>query len=233
MTGVSASRCMPERVHRKTHRSQSGAPYAISQTRGAVKGKMLDAKIYLDANELLDLSFALANRIVESGFVPTHIVGIWRGGAPIGIAVQELLEFRGIECDHIAIRTSSYMGIGKQARTVKVYALGYLIDTLNAEDALLIVDDVFDTGKSVEAFIRELTLRCRRNTPDVIKIATVFYKPSKNQTDLTPDFYVRSTEDWLIFPHELDGLTREEIEQNKPSAPEILRGVAGSSKDRS
>ncbi|MGB3471759.1 MAG: phosphoribosyltransferase family protein [Erythrobacter sp.] len=194
---------------------------------------MLDAKIYLDANELLDLSFALANRIVESGFVPTHIVGIWRGGAPIGIAVQELLEFRGIECDHIAIRTSSYMGIGKQARTVKVYALGYLIDTLNAEDALLIVDDVFDTGKSVEAFIRELTLRCRRNTPDVIKIATVFYKPSKNQTDLTPDFYVRSTEDWLIFPHELDGLTREEIEQNKPSAPEILRGVAGSSKDRS
>lgn len=180
-------------------------------------------KIYLDANELLDLSFALANQIVESGFVPTHIVGIWRGGAPIGIAVQELLEFRGIECDHIAIRTSSYMGIGKQARTVKVYALGYLIDTLNAEDSLLIVDDVFDTGKSVEAFIRELTLRCRRNTPEVIRIATVFYKPSKNQTDLVPDFYVRSTEDWLIFPHELDGLTREEIAQNKPSAREILK----------
>jgi len=214
----------------KTHHSQSGAAYAITRTRRVMKGKMLDAKIYLDANELLDLSFALANQIVESGFVPTHIVGIWRGGAPIGIAVQELLEYRGIECDHIAIRTSSYLGIGKQARTVKVYALGYLIDTLNAEDALLIVDDVFDTGKSVEAFIRELTLRCRRNTPDVIKIATVFYKPSKNQTDLTPDFYVRSTEEWLIFPHELHGLTREEIAQNKPSAQEILKGGMPSSR---
>jgi len=180
-------------------------------------------KIYLDANQLLELSFALANKIIESGFVPTHIVGIWRGGAPIGIAVQELLAFRGIECDHIAIRTSSYTGIGQPGRQVKVYALGYLIDTLNQEDALLIVDDVFDTGKSVEAFINELTKRCRRNTPSTIKIATVFYKPSKNQTALTPDFTMRETEDWLIFPHELDGLTEQEIAAHKPGADEILR----------
>ncbi|MEL6529445.1 MAG: phosphoribosyltransferase family protein [Pseudomonadota bacterium] len=186
-------------------------------------GKVEQRKIFLDANELLELSFALANKIVESGFVPTHIVGIWRGGAPIGIAVQELLEFRGIECDHIAIRTSSYLGIGQQSRMVKVYALGYLIDTLNEEDALLIVDDVFDTGKSVEAFINELTKRCRRNTPSTIKIATVFYKPSKNQTSLTPDYHMRTTEDWLIFPHEIDGLTVDEIAQNKPCANEILK----------
>ena len=105
----------------------------------------MDEKRYLDANELLTLSFALANQIIESGFVPTHIVGGWRGGAPIGIAVQELLEARGLTCDHIAIRTSSYTGIGQQARQVKVYALGYLIDTLNTNDALLIVDDVFST----------------------------------------------------------------------------------------
>lgn len=84
----------------------------------------MEEKRYLDANELLELSFALANQIIASGFVPSHIVGIWRGGAPIGIAVQELLEARGIDCDHIAIRTSSYTGIGQQARQVKVYALG-------------------------------------------------------------------------------------------------------------
>ncbi|MDJ0979409.1 MAG: phosphoribosyltransferase family protein [Erythrobacter sp.] len=183
-------------------------------------------KTYLDANELLELSFALANQIVDSGFVPTHIVGVWRGGAPIGIAVQELLEYRGISCDHIAIRTSSYTGIGQQARMVKVYALGYLIDTLNTEDRLLIVDDVFDTGKSVEAFINELKKRCRRNTPSTIRIATVFYKPSKNQTSLTPDYYIRSTEEWLVFPHEIDGLTEEEIRRHKPSADEILRRPA-------
>ena len=106
---------------------------------------------------------------------------------------------------------------------MKVYALGYLIDTLNAEDSLLIVDDVFDTGKSVEALIRELNLRCRRNTPETIRVATVFYKPSKNQTELTPDYYIHETEDWLIFPHELNGLSDEEIAANKPNAAEILR----------
>ena len=183
----------------------------------------MEEKLYLDANALLEMSFALANRIIESGFVPTHIVGVWRGGAPIGIAVQELLEARGIVCDHIAIRTSSYTGIGQQARQVKVYALGYLIDTLEAEDALLIVDDVFDTGKSVEALIRELKLRCRRNTPQTIRIATVFYKPSKNQTALTPDYFIHETEQWLVFPHELNGLTDAEIAANKPCAREILR----------
>ncbi|MEM1196432.1 MAG: phosphoribosyltransferase family protein [Pseudomonadota bacterium] len=183
----------------------------------------MDTKTYLDANQLLDLSFALANQIIESGFVPTHIVGIWRGGSPIGVAVQELLEFRGFPTDHIAIRTSSYTGIGQQAREVKVYGLGYLIDTLNADDRLLVVDDVFDTGKSVEAFVKELRARCRRNTPETIRIATVFYKPSKNQTDIIPDFYMRKTEDWLVFPHEIDGLTRAEIEQHKPSAQEILK----------
>ncbi|MEO1662979.1 MAG: phosphoribosyltransferase family protein, partial [Pseudomonadota bacterium] len=114
-------------------------------------------------------------------------------------------------------------GIGQQARQVKVYALGYLIDTLNSEDALLIVDDVFDTGKSVEAFMRELKMRCRRNTPETIKIATVFYKPSKNQTSLTPDYFMRETEEWLVFPHELNGLSDEEIAQNKPCADEILK----------
>ena len=183
----------------------------------------MEEKRYLDANELLELSFALANQIIASGFVPSHIVGIWRGGAPIGIAVQELLEARGIDCDHIAIRTSSYTGIGQQARQVKVYALGYLIDTLNSEDALLIVDDVFDTGKSVEAFIRELEIRCRRNTPETIKIATVFYKPSKNQTNLTPDYFMRETEEWLVFPHELNGLSDQELAHNKPCADEILK----------
>ncbi len=161
--------------------------------------------------------------VIDSGFRPTHIVGIWRGGAPIGIAVQELLEFRGIACDHSAIRTSSYTGIDCQEPMVKVYALGYLIDTLNAEDALLVVDDVFDSGRSIEAFLHELREKCRRNMPRTVKIATVFYKPSRNQTDLAPDFYVEETEDWLVFPHELQGLSDAEIRVHKPAASQILR----------
>lgn len=109
---------------------------------------MISAKTYISADDLLTDSFRLADLIHRSGLRPSHIVGIWRGGAPIGIAVQELLEYRGIHADHIAIRTSSYSGIDQQEPQVKVYALGYLIDTLNPDDTLLVVDDVFDSGRS-------------------------------------------------------------------------------------
>ncbi|MFN3517247.1 MAG: phosphoribosyltransferase [Novosphingobium sp.] len=181
-------------------------------------------KVYLTADRLLEDSFALANLVLESGFRPTHIVGVWRGGAPVGIAVQELLAFRGVETDHIAIRTASYTGIDQQAREVRVYALGYLIDVLNPEDRLLVIDDVFDTGRSIEALLAELKARCRHNTPDTIRIATAYYKPSRNQTALKPDFYVHQTEEWLVFPHEICGLTEDEIRAHKPGAKLILGG---------
>jgi hypoxanthine phosphoribosyltransferase len=180
-------------------------------------------KYYITADQLLEDSFQLANDVFDSGFRPTHIVGIWRGGAPIGIAVQELLEFRGVQSDHISIRTSSYSGIDQQEPVVRVFSLGYLVDTLNPDDALLVIDDVFDTGRSIRAFLHELSLRCRHNMPRTIKIATAYYKPSRNKTDLKPDFFVHQTEDWLVFPHEIKGLSNQEIRESKPGARLILR----------
>ena len=173
-------------------------------------------KIFISADSLLRDSVELGLRVVRSGFRPTFLVGIWRGGAPVGIAVQEILEYNGIECDHVSIRTSSYMGIDQQSRTVRVHAVDYLVSSLNAEDQLLLIDDVFDSGRSLEAVIAELRRRCRRNLPEQIRVATVYYKPSRNRSNLTPDFYVRATDQWLVFPHEVKGLTREEILVNKP-----------------
>ncbi|MGE3477814.1 MAG: phosphoribosyltransferase [Rhodospirillaceae bacterium] len=173
-------------------------------------------KIYISGNDLLRDSMALAMQVLRSGFRPTHIVGVWRGGAPVGIAVQEVLEYHGLDTDHIAIRTSSYYGIGQQAALVKVYALDYLVDTLRPENSVLIVDDVFDSGRSIEAILAELAKRCRNNLAKDIKVATAYFKPLRNKTQLKPDFYVHETDKWLIFPHEIKGLTREEILANKP-----------------
>jgi hypoxanthine phosphoribosyltransferase len=75
---------------------------------------------------------------------------------------------------------------------------------------------VFDSGRSLEAVMAELRRRCRRNLAEQIRIATVYYKPERNRSSLTPDYYVRATDSWLVFPHELHGLTREEILRNKP-----------------
>ncbi len=178
-------------------------------------------KDYINAQELLRDSFLLAEKIVLSGFRPDYIVGVWRGGTPVGIAVQEALDFCGIPSDHIAIRTSSYHGIEQQDDVVRVHGLHYLIENMNAEDNLLILDDVFDSGRSIDAIINELSRQCRRNMPVDVRTGTIYYKPLKNKTKRVPDYYIHETETWLVFPHELDGLSEEEVRTNK-DLPETL-----------
>ena len=63
-------------------------------------------KTVLSAQDLLEDSIELGIRIIESGFDPTMIIAIWRGGTPVGMALQETLAYCGVESDHIAIRTS-------------------------------------------------------------------------------------------------------------------------------
>lgn len=182
----------------------------------------MDEKRYLTAQELLIDSFKLGLRVFKSGFRPSFIVGVWRGGTPVGIAVQEILDHLGIETDHIAIRTSSYYGIDKREKKVQVHGLEYIVRNANRQDGLLIVDDVFDTGNSIKAILKTLEKRMRNNLPGDIRIATAWYKPKKNITDIVPDFYIHETDQWLMFPHELDGLTRAEIFANKPGMKEIF-----------
>jgi hypoxanthine phosphoribosyltransferase len=179
-------------------------------------------KTFISAESLLRDSLELGMMVVRSGYRPTFLVGMWRGGAPIGIAVQEVLDYHQIPTDHIAIRTSAYYGIDQQEKTVRVHAIDYLVSRLDAEDRLLLVDDVFDSGRSIEAVIAELRRRCRRNLPENIRTATVYYKPARNRSSLAPDFYVRAVEEWLVFPHELQGLSPEEILKNKPVGPDFL-----------
>ena len=182
------------------------------------------SKVYLSAQGLLEDSFTLAKQVLDSGFKPTFIIAIWRGGTPIGIAVQEYLEYHGIETNHIAIRTASYSGIDEQAREVKVFGLNYLVKHVRHSDRLLIVDDVFDTGKSVEAIINELRSRARLNTPEQIRIAVPYYKPSRRQVELEPDFVIHETTDWLKYPHSLEGLSQAEMKTHRPEIYDIIKG---------
>jgi uncharacterized protein len=50
----------------------------------------------------------------------------------------------------------------------------------------------------------------------------VYYKSSRNQSELVPDYYILDTDKWLVFPHELVGLTREEILEHKPVGPSFF-----------
>jgi len=181
-------------------------------------------KLFIQADELLRDSFKLALKVYESGYRPNYIIGVWRGGAPIGIAVQEFLDVLGVPSDHIAIRTSHYKGIDERDSQVQVYGLNYIIKQVESEDSLLIVDDVHDTGISIEKIILDLETACKKNTPE-IKVATPFFKPKKNKTDRKPDFYIHETEKWLVFPHELEGLSINEIIEFKPELSELIEKI--------
>jgi len=179
-------------------------------------------KKFITAQALLEDSFRLAAQVYENGFRPQFIVGIWRGGAPIGIAVQEYFDFKEVETDHISVRTSSYYGINQQSKEIKVHGLHYIIENANASDGLLIVDDVFDSGRSIEALIKQLNKLSRNNMPQDVRIACPWYKPQNNQVELKPDYYIHESSEWLVFPHELSGLTQEEIAEGKTDLANVL-----------
>ena len=176
-------------------------------------------KSFISAEQLLQDAFELAIMIAESGFKPDLIAGIWRGGTPVGIAVQEALEFLDIRSDHISIRTSSYTSIGERSN-VRVHGLEYLERNLSSEDRLLLVDDVFDTGLSMEQVLMELDQIYGQNGPQV-KIATTWFKPAHNQTRRKPDYFLHTTDRWLVFPHEILGISDMELLNLKPGLGDI------------
>jgi len=186
-------------------------------------------KVFLDEQTLIEDSFKLGVSIFESGFRPTFIVGLWRGGSSVGIYVQECLQTLGIKTNHISLRTSyrgqpSYESMAKAPSSdIRVDGMRYLLENLNANDSLLIVDDVFSTGKNIEAVIQRLSSQLKHNTPEQIRVSAIYQRPSYKAVDIKPDFILHKTEKWLVFPYEMIGLSLDEIRENKPFLMPLIK----------
>lgn len=172
-------------------------------------------------------SYRLGVKIYASDFRPDFIVGLWRGGSPVGIGVQDCLEYLGVESDHISIRTSytgmsTYPEMIENTAAIHVHGLQYLLENLEADNRLLIVDDVYNTGLNAKAVIEQLSNKTRRNMPVDVRIAVIWYKPANNRTGQKPDYYLYETDKWLVFPYELNGLSLSEIYQRKQGVKEIF-----------
>ena len=178
-------------------------------------------KRFIEEQELLEDSYRLALQIYQSGYRPDFIVGVWRGGSTVGIYVQECLQYLGVETDHIAIRTSyqgrdDYFRQLEQGSEMRAHGLQYLFEHLNADDALLIVDDVYSTGRNVHAVIERLQKNLKRNMSDDVRIAAPYYRAGVTASHPAPDYYLHQTGDWLVLPYELTGISRSELEAFKP-----------------
>ena len=178
-------------------------------------------KRYIEEQDLLEDSYRLAVKIYRSGFRPDFIVGVWRGGSTVGIYVQECLQYLGVETDHIAIRTSyqghdDYFQQLAQGKQMRAHGLQYLFENLDADDALLIVDDVYGTGRNVQAVIERLRQKNKRNMARDVRIAAPYYRPDPAGSNPAPEYFLQQTEDWLVLPYELTGISRGELEAHKP-----------------
>ena len=184
-------------------------------------------KVFLNEDSLIEDSFRLGVQIYKQGYRPTFIVGLWRGGSAVGIYVQECLQTLGVVTDHISIRTSyrglpSYESMLAEPGNIRIHGTQYLIENLNEADSLLIVDDVFSSGNSIDATVKHLKRHLKRNFPKDVKVASLYRRPSYQRTVIQPDFCLHETQDWLVFPYELKGLTAEEIEQHKPYVAKLV-----------
>ncbi len=178
-------------------------------------------KRFIEEQQLIEDAYRLAVEIYRSGFRPDFIVGLWRGGSTVGIYVQECLQYLGIKTDHIAIRTSyrgrdDYLRQLDQGQTIRAHGLQYLFENLNADNALLVVDDVYSTGRNVDAVINRLRAKCKRNMASDVRVAAPYFRSNPQFPDAAPDYFLDQTSDWLVLPYELTDLSREDISANKP-----------------
>ena len=175
-------------------------------------------KHYLSADEFLHDSWRLAASVRDSGWKPDVLIALWRGGAPVGVAVHEYFKASGWNVRHIPLKCESYTAIGENAGTVKFYHGDIVFGMLRNGDKVLVVDDVFDTGKTAKAVKEQIGA-----TGAEMRLACVYWKPGKNTTDLKPDYFCRDVgNEWIVFPHEIEGLTREEIAEKDPLLSSLL-----------
>ena len=173
-------------------------------------------KIFLSADQQLRDSFRMARAIYDSGWHPDFLIGLWRGGTPIAIAIHEFFVYRGHKLLHMPVKCSSYTG-SKQTHELQIDFPENFMDNIHEGSKVLIVDDTFDSGLTT-AKLKEIIAARGAD----VRIAVLIWKPANNRTSIKPDYYAGTTDKWIVFPHELEDLTPEEIGHKDPELRDIL-----------
>ncbi len=175
-------------------------------------------KMYLSADDFLRDAWRLAAAVRASGWKPDLLIALWRGGAFPGVALHEYFRTTGWDVEHLPLKSSCYTGIDKLADEV-VFTLGdEVFSRLRPGQRILVVDDVFDTGVTARAVKARVDA-----TGAEMKLACVYWKASRNRTTLRPDYWTRDTgDDWIVFPHEMEGLAPDELRAKDPLLAGLL-----------
>ena len=193
-------------------------------------------KEFLQFDVERDNALKLAHRIYSDGFIPDVIYVSLRGGAYLGNIISEyykIVHHGAHPVYYAAVVARSYSDIAK-ADQVKVDGWTYSPDYLRVGDKVLLIDDIFDSGKTINHLAQIII---DKGVPrDDLKIAVHDYKyfyDKETQLPFQPDYWCRKHDVsvhgegmWIHYmSHELMGLTQTELEENYYRRDPQLRGV--------
>ncbi len=182
----------------------------------------------------------LAHKIYqEDHFIPDVIYTSLRGGAYMANVISEY--YKVALKDHkpilyAAVVARSYSDV-RQHSAIRIDGWTYSPDYLRAGDKILLVDDIFDSGKTLNYLVGILL---EKGVPrENIKVVVHDYKiyTWKEQCAIQPDYWCRKfvinkpeENNWINYnSHELVGLTKEELEENfykpYPELREVLEPI--------
>jgi uncharacterized protein len=191
-------------------------------------------KEFLRYDTVRNDSIKLAYRIHQEGFVPDVIYVSLRGGAYMGNVISEYFKIvrrHQRPVFYAAVVARSYTDIHQRER-VMVDGWTYSPEYLRSGDRILLVDDIFDSGRTINHLVEVIT---EKGIPrEDIRVAVHDYKVRTFTTEtlpISPDYYCRKVvvespdeDNWIHYmSHELVGLDAREIATYYGEDPEVQR----------
>lgn len=161
---------------------------------------------HLTWKQVEDLSLRLSERLNDEHDV---MLVITRGGMVPACIISERLNLR-----NILVAAVMFYSADEQTLDKPIF-LQFPSDPLLNRKRVLIVDDVWDSGRTIMA-VRERVLDAGGEPTT----AVLHYKPARSQyPDVRPDYFVDETDAWIVYPWD--------VGENK--VPARLAGVASGS----
>ncbi len=190
-------------------------------------------KEYLPYQVVRNNSIKLAHRILEDNFIPSVIYVSLRGGAYLGNIISEYFKLKihsNPPVFYAAVVARSYSDVHQQDK-VRIDGWTYEPSQLAAHDRVLLVDDIFDSGTTINKLATIISQQeiLREN----LVIAVHDYKIRNYRNDnhrFVPDYCCRRIEvnsseedNWIHYlSHELVGLNDQEIDSYYSDDKEII-----------
>ncbi len=149
--------------------------------------------------QIYDLLLNLAKKVLKANFMPDLIVGVSRGGWPPARIMSDLLE----KPELASVKAEFYLGVDE---TKSEPIITQPVSASVEGKRVLVVDDVADTGES----LRLIKSHLKEQGAKEVKLATIYYKP---WSILTPDWYLKETRAWVVFPWERKETVRNIVEK--------------------